>query len=145
MTDCSTICIFAMAIILGSLFLNISTMFSNDIKNLLNTLSHEQRETYYNIAKERFLHYITGGFLGVLISTIIYLTCRYDCLCAYLIAIIIIQYVYYLMKPKSQYMIRVLKTQEQIDAWLKVNNNMRKRFIMGIAVSVVGLGLLLIR
>ncbi len=44
---------------------------------------------------------------------------------------------YYSMMPKSDYMVRHLKTEEQNNAWMDVYLTMKQRYMFGFALGAV--------
>lgn len=117
----------------------LTVVFSGDLKHLENVLDDKQKNTYYKIKKERLNHFYKGLGVGSLIGLCILLsnmkvTSKY-CL-AGIVLILATTMIYYIL-PKSDYMIRHLKTEEQKIAWMTVHRNFIKKKIAGFVGVIV--------
>lgn len=117
----------------------LTVVFSGDLKHLEKILDDKQKDTYYKIKKERLNHFYKGLGVGSLIGMGIILsnmqvTSKY-CL-AGIVLIIATTMIYYIL-PKSDYMIRHMKTEEQKMAWMTVQRNFIKKKIAGFAGVIV--------
>lgn len=115
-------------------------IYSSDLKHLEKALDKDQLEKYYKIKKERLNHFYTGlgagSFIGLaIILSKINVTSSY-CLAGILLIFTTIT-IYYIL-PKSDYMVRHLKTEEQKNAWMAINRNfMKKKLVGGISVILL--------
>ena len=50
---------------------------------------------------------------------------------------LIVAIVYYSLMPKSDYMIRHLKTKEQVNAWMDVYLTMKHRHLAGFVIGIL--------
>ena len=100
------------------------------------TLSDEQRSIYKNIKTERTFIFSLGVYTGLLVSYVVlrrsntnYPTCTGFAL-SYVIAS-----TFYMIVPKSKYMIEELR-QDQMKDWLYIYNNMKiaNALFFGLAV-----------
>ena len=115
-------------------------------KVLTNTLNAEQLEIYNKIVKERMNHYIQGNILGLVLAIIYYLNSgNFDKkinICAFVLIAMSTTYFYYTLKPKTDYILKHLNNQDQINAWLSKYIEMKHRYIIGYLIG--GLGYLLL-
>jgi hypothetical protein len=108
-------------------------VYSGDLKHLDNLLDKNQKEVYYKIKKERLNHFYTGlcigGLLGLgVILSNIQVTSKY-CLAG--IILLVVTSTVYCVLPKSDYMVKHLKTEEQKLAWITIYRNFVKKKIAG--------------
>ncbi len=138
--DCVKTCtIFYIIFVMYLMMFGLTIVYSNDLKHLENVLDDKQREIYFKIKQERLKHFYTGlgagGFLGLfVILSKINITSKY-CL-AGIILLFTTSIVYYIL-PKSDYMVRHLKSEEQKMAWMTVHRNFIKKKIAGFVGVVV--------
>jgi len=126
---------------LGMLFATYSTVsISNqEEKKLLEIFPPELDKIYIKIAGERANIYFQGLIFGLVISYLLLnslkLTNSFHKATFFLAITLIISVLYYLLMPKSDYMLNHLQTQEQNKAWLEVYKNMQKRYILGFIIG----------
>ena len=114
------------------------TMFTIDKSTLVNSylrlLNDKEKQKYFELVTERRNIYLQGFALGFVISLgILYYLHFYrkeKVSRFYSISIILgvsftINYFYYIIHPKSDYMLRYLDTQEERDAWLNIYRAMQ--------------------
>ena len=58
--------------------------------------------------------------------------------CVFVVVALVFNVVYYLLMPKTSYMLQHLNSTEQINAWLRVYKVMRQRYILGFFVGIIG-------
>lgn len=114
---------------MGHLFIFIYKIFgSKEAKDLKSKLNEEQTEIYKKIKKERRNHYMIGLLLGALLSI---LYNKYEgknikhMTCAYLGITTFVANKFYLLMPKSNWLIEHLEEKEDILAWSKLYKKMR--------------------
>ena len=115
-------------------------IYSGDLKHLEKALDKDQLEKYYKIKKERLNHFYTGLGVGSFIGLAIILS-KINVTSSYCLAGILLIFttitIYYIL-PKSDYMVRHLKTEEQKNAWMAINRNfMKKKLVGGISVILL--------
>jgi len=118
---------------------------SKIVKEYKKKLSPELKERYEKITKERMMISYTGYGLGLLLSLlIIYLkgkTRTFPLVCTVMATCFLTNYFYYMLSPKSDWMINHLYTPEQIKAWLQMYREMSYRYHMGIVLGIIGVGI----
>jgi uncharacterized protein YacL len=133
---------------IGLLFATFATMTMSKkyINRLKRKLSPELAEIYCDIARERRDIYFQGLILGLIIAILLLYILEtkntFHRITFALATTIIISIVYYLLMPKSDYMLNHLNTVEQNKAWLKVYKSMRYRYLFGFifgSISVIPL------
>jgi hypothetical protein len=134
-----TCTIFYILFIMCLVMFGLTIIYSGDLKHLDNILDKEQLVIYEKIKKERLNHFYTGlgvgGILGLgVILSNINVNSKY-CL-AGIILLFATSMIYYIL-PKSDYMVRHLKTEEQKLAWMTIQRNFIKKKIASFIGIVV--------
>lgn len=146
---CKTSCLIATGFIISMVYKS----FSYDIEKLNKfnkVLNTEQREIYVKVINERRNIYFTGFGLGFILS-LLYIYLKYKnklnvskvpFVCITIMITFLTTYFYYILAPKTTYMLKHLETQEQIDAWLSVYRSMQVNFHFGLVLGLFGIGFL---
>ena len=90
--------------------------------------------------KERLNIYIQGMLLGLVFGFLyLHAVGEKDISRACMFAVIVLgtNYFYYILKPKSDYMVKHLETKEQRLAWLDIYKEMQFRCKMGFVIGAV--------
>jgi len=128
---------------LGLLGASISTMMiSQDQKNLLNDkLSPELQIKYKSIVEDRKNTYIQGLVLGLVVSYILLqkfnTSNKYYKIMSYVAITMLVCVFYYLIKPKNDYILKYLKSEDENKAWLEVYRTMRGRYMLGMILGCI--------
>ena len=111
------------------------------IDKLKKSLDKKQKEIYENLSKERLRLYIQGLILGFVICVLyLYLfknkvnTCN---LCNCLVITFGVAALYYLIYPKTDYIINYIQDEQQRKLWLDVYRHMQLKYYGGISVGVI--------
>ena len=129
-----------------------SVMVSNDsfVKSYRNNLPDDIRKEYDRIVSERRQIYFTGFLIGFVVSIfIIIINVRMlkkkmpvlAMVCLVIVVSTVVNYFYYMLYPKSNHMVSLLKTDKQREDWVRVYKSMQyyyhSSFVMGaVAVGV---------
>lgn len=138
--DCMKTCtIFYILFIIHFMVFGLTMIYNSDLKHLESLLDRKQLEIYDKIKKERLNHFYcglgAGGFLGLgVILSNMKLTSRF-CL-AGIVLIFSTVMIYYIL-PKSEYMVKHLKTEDQRLAWMSVHRNFMKKKIAGFLAVII--------
>jgi hypothetical protein len=110
----------------------------------------ELQKTYKEIISERSRIYYYGYLLGFLLSIIIILyntQIKKNKLSTFAMVSIVIcvsfitNYFYYMLSPKTKWMLDIIKTPEQTKAWLKMYQGMQKYFHLGLVFGIIAIGI----
>ncbi len=109
--------------------------------SLRRVLSPQIAAKYDLIVKERTGHYIQGLLIGILIGYFILLKVsssnRYHRISMFFGITLFVTALYYLLMPKSDYMLNHLKTPEENKAWLSVYKTMKYRYLIGFVLGAL--------
>jgi hypothetical protein len=108
---------------------------------LVESLPAELVIRYEAIVKERRNHYLIGLILGLIISFIVSkyvrITNYFYRLSLFLFITLGFSAVFYLVMPKSDYMKKHLKTDEEKQKFNEVGSLMKNRYLMGMGLGVL--------
>jgi len=146
MAPCTVTCFIALVIVVAMVIMTL--MVSNDsfIKSYRDHLPTEVKTEYERIVAERQQIYFTGYLIGVVVSvlTIIFVLKRRmpvsAMVCLTVVISTVINYFYYILSPKSNYMVDLLKTDQQRQEWLKVYKTMQYYYHFSYVLGAVAVG-----
>ena len=107
----------------------------------------QQREAYDKIAKERLHISMQGYGLGLILSgLIIYYKKKQlkstSLVCLVLATSFITNYFYYMLSPKSDWMLNHVESREQTHAWLQMYRTMQFYYHAGLVLGIIGVGVM---
>ena len=151
------VCILSLSIsiffIVGMIYMNCISSSNDVIKSYREKLSPELKEKYDEITKERLSIYFQGYGLG-LVASLMFIIYNYSFkkkklkwpyLVFSSIAIsFIINYFYYMIYPKSDWMLNHIKTPEETKAWLNLYKELQKNYHVGLLIGLAAVGVLAI-
>ena len=147
---CRITCLIAAIFLIGMIFMMNGTTNSGIIKNYEKQLPPELRTVYNSIVKERTSIYFMGYVLGFVLALIIifynvqikkgYMSIS-SMVCLVVSVSFLTNYFYYILSPKSKWMLEHIKTPEQNHAWLKMYKGMQFYYHGGLALGVIAVGL----
>jgi hypothetical protein len=121
----------------------ISTMTITEKQHnvLRDVLSDNLDKIYEQIIIERRNHYIfgliLGGILAYILLNIVKIGNRFHKVSLFIAITLMTSVVFYLLMPKSDYMLKHLKTQEENEAWLSIYKTMKQRYLIGIILGAL--------
>jgi len=115
---------------------------SKEQHNLLrNTLSEELDKKYEKISTQRRNHYIIGLLIGLFISYIIIKNTNiknyYTKITLFFTITLATAIIFYMIMPKSDFMLNHLKTPEQNKRWLDIYKTMKNRYLLGFILGIL--------
>ena len=138
--ECNIACLIAVGMFTGQLYV----MFNYNKKKLLDKfsslLNDEQRTTYKSIISERIKLYVNGMLIGIVLGlAYLYMSPSKSIgrACIFTMIVLGTNYFYYILTPKSNYMVPHLTTKEQRIAWLNIYREMPYRCKMGLLLGLV--------
>ena len=137
---CHIWCLLASALFGSMLYIMLNPNKTDIIKKFQTTLDEHQNNIYIDITKERLNIYLVGLTLG-LIMGFFYLQYNNSKVasraCVFTVLVVFTTNVFYMIVPKSNYMIPLLNTQEQRLRWIDVYTEMKYRHIIGALIGIV--------
>jgi len=144
---CGITCIIALIFLIANIYTILSC--ANDKKdktNFLNVLTSKQKDTYEKIINERKTIYYMGYVLGILLAifTIFImkkvLKIRFNnmsLVCLVGSIVFVTNYLFYILYPKSDYMLLHLSDKRQITEWLNIYRKMQYKFHLGFVFGII--------
>lgn len=148
---CSTTCLIATVLIIASIYFQNATSKSKIVKEYKKQLPSNLQNLYEKISKERLRLNYYGYSLGLILSLIIIfynyslkknkLTTT-SLVCLVIVVSFLTNYLYYILSPKSTYMLEHINSPEQTKAWLIMYREMQFNYHFGFVVGILAVGVL---
>ena len=139
---CATSCVIAFIFIIANIYCCSGN--SQTIQEYVGHLSPENKQRYELITKELMGIYFMGLLLGFILSMIVVVSCkkyftdsRGRMLCMIAAITFSVNYFYYILSPKSDWMVLHLKSGEETKAWLDVYRSMQYRYHIGLILGIL--------
>ena len=147
---CGGTCIIAIIFLIANIYTILSC--SNTKKDdFYNVLSDSQKETYQKIIDERKYIYYKGYVLGIILSIItIFINKKIlklklnniSLVCLVGTITFVTNYLFYILYPKSDYMLLHLNDKKQIEEWLKIYRKMQFKYHIGFVFGIIAVMIL---
>lgn len=138
---CVSYCLIGSALLGSSLVTMAASKSSGNFKKFNDLLDQEQTKIYKDIHKERLKIYIAGLILGIFLAILVTQLSGFKQntnICLFVSIALGVNWMFYLLYPKSTYMLEHLKTPEQTKAWLGIYKEMKTRSYIGLILGAVG-------
>jgi hypothetical protein len=139
----------AAVFVIGMVYFYNMTGKSEIVKNYKKTLPADLQKRYEMITAERKLLSYQGYALGVALSIciIIYNTqfermSTSGMVCLVIATAFLTNYFYYVLSPKSDWVLNHTTNQEQVKNWLQMYREMSFNYHSGLALGIVAVGVL---
>ena len=148
---CSVSCTISAVFIIGMIYFYNITGKSEIVKHYKATLSSDLQKKYDTISQERLSISYQGYALGFIFSLcIIYYNLKMKhvkmnntaLVCTVVATSFMTNYFYYILHPKSDWMLKHLQNKEEIRAWLQMYREMQYNYHTGLALGIIGVGIL---
>jgi MFS family permease len=148
---CSISCMFSAMLIIAMIIMTSSISSSQTIKNYQNQLPPHLKKTYNEIKDERTRIFYFGYALGFILALIIILYNTQirknkmewrTMVCVTISVSFITNYFYYILTPKTKWMLEELENKEQTKAWLQMYKNMQMYYHGGLVFGIAAIGLM---
>ena len=147
MKCCTTSCGIAAALIAGMAYCTYMGNRSQLVQDYMRTLTADQQQTYAKIAEERRGIYLRGFGWGLLLSALLLgihhqykSLSRTGLLCTVAVITLATNYFYYVLSPKSDWMVLHFNHDNPRDAanWLRVYRGMQVNYHVGLVLGIAG-------
>jgi len=146
MVPCTITCFFAFVIVVAMIIMTLMISQDDFIKNYRNSLPNDIKKEYDNIVAERQTIYFTGYLIGFVVSVfviIVVLKMRMPVsamVCLTVVISTVVNYFYYILSPKSKFIVELLKTDKQHQEWLQVYKSMQYYYHFSFVLGAVAVG-----
>jgi glucan phosphoethanolaminetransferase (alkaline phosphatase superfamily) len=147
---CKISCAISAVFFIAMIFMMSATSQNNIIKKYENQLSDELKITYKNIVNDRLQNYYIGYTLGFFLALIIlFYNYRFrkipasslSVVCTVVALSFLVNYFYYILSPKKDWMLNHIKTPEETKAWLEMYRGMQYYYHGGLAIGLLAVGI----
>lgn len=148
---CTISCMISAAFVIGMIYFYNMTDKSEVIKHYKQKLSSDQQKRYEKIVEERTRISYTGYILGLVIPLFIIFynmnlkgtkLSNTSIVCTVIATSFLTNYFYYMLSPKTDWMLNHMNSQEEVRAWLQMYRAMQYNYHMGIVLGIIAVGVL---
>lgn len=148
---CSISCMISAVFIIGMIYFYNMTDKSEIVKHYKEKLPTDLQKRYELITKERKMLSYQGYVLGVALSLcIIIYNLKFRSqkmstsamVCFVIATSFLTNYFYYILSPKSDWMLNHTTNQDQVKAWLIMYREMSVNYHTGLALGIIAVGVL---
>jgi uncharacterized protein YacL len=142
---CSTSCMISIIFLVGMIYFYIRTYNSKIVKEYKNTLTPDLKKRYDKISKERLCISTKGYLLGLLLSLIIILNKKNlsttSLVCIVVATSFLTNYFYYMLHPKSDWMLNHMESEQQVKNWVVMYREMSYNYHSGLVLGIIAVGI----
>ena len=138
--SCAISCIF----IIGMIYFYNATDKSEIVKQYKATLPADLQKKYEEITAERRNISYQGYGLGLLSFVILYHRRKMNTIslvCTVMATCFLTNYFYYMLSPKSDWMLKHVTDKDQVHAWLLMYRAMSYNYHLGIVFGIIAVGM----
>jgi hypothetical protein len=144
---CSLSCSIAAVFIIGMIYFYNATSKNATVLHYRAQLNDAQQVAYDAIRIERLHISIQGYILGFILSLIIIFVYNGNkqskpsgLVCLVLATSFLTNYFYYMLSPKTDWMLNHVESKEQTQAWLQMYRTMQYYYHSGLVLGIIGVG-----
>ena len=139
-------CSIAIMFLVATIYLMLTTNRSKEIDDLYAVMNEKQAQHFEQIVKERRDISMKGYLLGLVLAFILLFITKGSksiklsntgSVCMVGAITLAANYFYYILHPKSDYMILHLEEESQRLIWLKVYRNMQVKYHIGLVLGII--------
>ena len=147
---CSISCSISFIFIIGMIYFYNATSKSSIVKHYKEKLPTDLRKRYEKITEERMRISYCGYILGFILSLcIIFYNLKrkgaklnnVSIVCIVVSTCFLTNYFYYILTPKSDWMLDHMTNQEQVRLWLQLYRQMQVYYHSGLVLGIIGVGI----
>jgi uncharacterized protein YacL len=145
---CAISCMVSAVFVVGMIYFYNMTDKSKIVKHYKLFLSNDLQKRYDRITKERTIISYQGYILGVILSLGIIFYIKKERLttnasvCIVIATAFVTNYFYYILHPKTDWMLNHMDNQEEVKAWLIMYREMQYNYHMGLVLGIIAVGIL---
>ena len=148
---CSVSCSISLIFIIGMIYFYNATTKSKIVKHYKETMPKDLQDRYDRIANERRMISYYGYGLGLILYLIIIFynmklkgrkMNNMSLVCLVLSTSFLTNYFYYMLSPKTDWMLNHVNNKEQTRAWLLMYRDMQYNYHLGLVLGIIAVGVL---
>ena len=142
---CGITCSIGLMFLIANLYVTFTADKTKQKDEFYNTLSKDKIEKYESIINERRVIYLKGYGLGLILAFIFLFLYKnfigndkgLNKVCFIGGITLLINYFYYMLSPKTDYMILHLDEEEQREKWLNIYKTMQFKYHIGLLLGII--------
>lgn len=147
---CAISCMVSAIFIIGMIYFYNLSGKSEIVRHYKSSLSSDLQKRYDKITKERMIISYQGYALGVILSLgIIFYNLKIKgskmnntaVVCTVIATSFVTNYFYYMLHPKSDWMLNHMHNQQEVKAWLLMYREMQFNYHMGLVLGIIAVGI----
>ena len=139
---CTTSLVLSLALLGASIATTFNTKGMALKSEFAKTLTKEQMDIYESIIEHRMALYYQGLIVGLVFGAVYISGSEKKEIASkvamFALIVLGVQYMYYMIAPKGQWMLDHITTQEQASKWLDIYQYMSKMWHMGFLMALLG-------
>lgn len=148
---CTISCMISAVFIIGMIYFYNRTNKSEIVKHYKEKMPTDLQKRYDNISEERKKISVYGYILGFILSLfIIFYNLNFkrvrmnntSLVCTVMATCFLTNYFYYMLSPKSDWMLNHISNSEQVKAWLQMYREMSYNYHAGLVLGITAVGVL---
>jgi len=148
---CVISCMISNVFVISMIYFYNLTDKSTIVKHYKSSLSSDLQKRYEKISKERTDISYKGYILGVILSLgIIFYNLKIkhskmnttSLVCIVVATAFVTNYFYYMLSPKSDWMLNHMNNKEEVKTWLQMYREMQYNYHMGLVLGIIAVGIL---
>jgi len=148
---CAISCSISLVFIIGMIYFYNMTNKSQIVRLYKSKLPHHLQKLYDKLSSERMMISAYGYGLGLILSLLVIfynLKVKKDKLsnssliCIVIATSFLTNYFYYILSPKSDWMLNHINDREEAKAWLQMYREMSYNYHLGLALGIIAVGIL---
>jgi len=148
---CTISCSISLVFIIGMIYFYNMTDKSHIVQHYKEQLPSDLKKRYDKISSERRRISLYGYALGFILSLFIIFynlrikkvkMGRLSLVCTVMATCFLTNYFYYILYPKSDWMLNHTNSSDQVKAWLQMYRGMYYNYHMGLLLGIIAVGIL---
>ena len=148
---CNISCMISALFIIGMIYFYSMTYNNEVIKKYKASLSDDLQKRYIAISKERMMISCQGYILGFGLSLLIIFynlqikgvkLSNFPLVCTVIATCFLTNYFYYMLSPKSDWMLNHMNDKKETTAWLEMYREMSFNYHAGLVLGIMAVGIL---
>ena len=141
MVKCLSFCLIGAALLGSMIMTMLVSKKSKPFVTFMSLLDDNQQQIYKSVIRERTNIYVQGLVIGVALALLITYHTGFKTIgnvCLFIVVSLGFNWAYYLLYPKTTYMLNHLSSSDQVKAWLAIYREMKFRSYSGLLLGIVG-------
>lgn len=148
---CKISCSISLVFLIGMVYMTTAMSDNDTMRKYKQQIPDKFKALYQDIVEERRCIYYTGYGIGIFVAMLFILFnnrvldksfSTTSMVCITTSTAFVVNYFYYVLTPKTNYMLDHIETPQQTRAWLKMYKMMQFQYHMGLVVGIIAVAIL---